>query len=264
MPCCNAFRISQLPGQCHALWMGLKTEIGWTPRRQDGMMMDESMSTGASLLPLLWVLQPGDLVFGLNRLFRIETVLPQPPSRIPRAWSSQVDRTTSWDDSHSGQLGSHSPSFGLPCSVVPRSRSPFPGGASTLGLGFDPVRARSYSRSRGSASGFRSPFYSWHLQWWLVGSALAFLQRVDFAPCLALASRVPTPRLGSSGFLSLASGFDAGGSLGQGWCSARDWQCSPSFVRVNARGFDFPRVYIRDRLLSDSSSTTLSLLLPRP
>jgi hypothetical protein len=43
-------------------------------------------------------------------------------------------------------------------------------------------------------------------------------------------------RLGPSGggSLSLASGFDAASSLGQGWCSVRDWQCSPSFMHINA------------------------------
>jgi len=50
--------------------------------------------------------------------------------------------------------------------------------------------------------------------------------------------------LSSGGSLSLASGFDAGGSLGQGWCSAHDQQRSPSFVRVNARGFDFSGVRV--------------------
>jgi hypothetical protein len=46
--------------------------------------------------------------------------------------------------------------------------------------------------------------------------------------------------LGSHGSLSLASEFDASGSLSQGWCSAHDRQCSPSFVHVNAQGSTSP------------------------
>ena len=59
--------------------------------------------------------------------------------------------------------------------------------------------------------------------------------RVDFAPCLALRPGCQRLGLGSGGSLSLASGFDAGGSLGQGWCSTRDQQFPPpSFMRVDA------------------------------
>src|SRR5260221_1676414 len=46
--------------------------------------------------------------------------------------------------------------------------------------------------------------------------------------------------LGSHGSLSLASEFDASGSLSQGWCSAHDRQRSPSFVHVNAQGSTSP------------------------
>ena len=64
-----------------------------------------------------------------------------------------------------------------------------------------------------------------------------------FAPCLAL--RPGYQRLALSGCcsLSFASGLDASGSLGQGWCSTRDQQ-RPSFVRVNARGFEFLGVLV--------------------
>jgi hypothetical protein len=74
---------------------------------------------------------------------------------------------------------------------------------------------------------------------------LALLRwRLDFVHGLALCPGCQ--RLGLSGgcSLSLARGFDAGGILGQGWCSARDQQRSPSFVHVNAWGFDFPGVRV--------------------
>jgi hypothetical protein len=84
------------------------------------------------------------------------------------------------------------------------------------------------------------------LWWQRLGLAHALVRRrlelllvlsrwcLDFAPGLALCPGCQ--RLGPSGggSLNLASGFDAGGFLGQGWYSARDRQRSPSFVRVNA------------------------------
>jgi len=148
-------RISQLPGQCHALWMGLRTEIGWTPRRRDGTMMDEygcvvaSVAVGTASdwfrcgqvsLFLLRASMPASLSMASTGFFESKTcslsVLP-PGSQGPGP--SQVDRTTSCDGSRGGQLGSHSPSFGSPCGVVPRSRSP--SGNSALACSRSPLPA---------------------------------------------------------------------------------------------------------------------------
>ena len=96
-----------------------------------------------------------------------------------------------------------------------------------------------------------------HPMWRLVHMLVLSWQHLDLAFGYAL--RIGHQRLGLSGggFFSLASGFDAGGPLGQGWCSAHDQQHSPSFVRVNAREFDFPRVHIHDHPLT-SPFTTLA------
>jgi len=76
---------------------------------------------------------------------------------------------------------------------------------------------------------------------------LTILQRrLYFAPSLALCPGCQRLGLSGGGSFSLASGSDAGGPPGQGWCSAHDRQRSPSFVRINARGFKFPRIRVRD------------------
>ena len=54
------------------------------------------------------------------------------------------------------------------------------------------------------------------------------------APVLVLRPGDQCLGLSGNGCHSLVSGFDAGGTLGQGWCSAYDRQHSPSFVRINA------------------------------
>ena len=66
------------------------------------------------------------------------------PPRSPGPGPSQADRTSSCD----GRLGSRSPSFGLPCGVLPRLRSRFRAGASTSSLRFARVRALSCLPSR--------------------------------------------------------------------------------------------------------------------
>jgi hypothetical protein len=80
---------------------------------------------------------------------------------------------------------------------------------------------------------------------WRFVYALAFSwQSLDFARDHIL--RPGHQRLGLSGdsFFSLASEFDASGSLGQGWCSIHDQQRTLSSLRVNARGVVFPRTRI--------------------
>ena len=69
--------------------------------------------------------------------------------------------------------------------------------------------------------------------------------RWPFAPaCLVMRPRLQRLEFRSDGFLSLASRFDAGGALGHGKCSAQDPQRSPSLVRADARGPNFPRVRV--------------------
>ena len=60
------------------------------------------------------------------------------PPRFPGPGPSQVDRTSSCDRARDGRLGSRSPSFGLPCGVLPCLRSRFRAGASTSSLWFAP------------------------------------------------------------------------------------------------------------------------------
>jgi len=72
----------------------------------------------------------------------------------------------------------------------------------------------------GSASSF--PSFSW--------GCLYFAS----APVLVLRPGDQCLGLSGNGCHSLVSGFDAGGTLGQGRCSAYDRQHSPSFVRINA------------------------------
>ena len=71
-------------------------------------------------------------------------------------------------------------------------------------------------------------------------------QHLDFTSVHGLVSCQGYQRLevGSGGFLSLASRFDTSGILSQGWCRACDRQCFPSFVHVDARGLNSPRVHI--------------------
>ena len=110
------------------------------------------------------------------------------------------------------RLGSPSPS---PVNIVSISCSPFRGHALAM-----------RSLFRGGASGLRSPF---------CGSAsgggsctgLPSCSNLDFAPSHALHRGHQCLGLTSGGSLSLASGFDAGGSLGQGRCSTHDRQCFP-------------------------------------
>ena len=139
------------------------------------------------------------------------------------------------------------------------------GGLSPGFKGLGPCRVdRTSSRDgfRDGESGSSSPFFwvalqqrvvdfapalSWRwLRWRLVRALALSWRRLDFTSThgLVLCQGYQRLEVGIDGFLSLASGFDAGAILSQGWCSACDQQCSPSFVCVDARGLDFPRVHL--------------------
>ena len=143
-------------------------------------------------------------VLGLNRVFDLKAssssnLSPGSQGLLPPKWTGRPCTTT-----RGGQPGSCSPSFGLQSSIVLRSHSP----------------------SGSSTSGFR---LWWHLELLLALSqglapatvfALiwASLQRhIDFALGLTFRPGHQRLRLSGGGYLSLAIGFDAGGTLGQGW-----------------------------------------------
>jgi len=161
-----------------------------------------------------WVTLSTVTFVGLDRPFLPDDSFSRrPPSRIPNqqgtlirvALWQRVDIASalfSWQhlkcalvssQSPSGsQIGSCLPSFGLYCGIVQRSCSP----------------------SGGTISSSRLPSH---------GGISTLLPAT---PCAQGTQRVG---LGSHGSLSLASELDASGSLGQGWCSAYDWQrCSVS------------------------------------
>ena len=235
----HAFTII-LPGRFHSLWMGLK-RIPWTtPRPLDasrGKRIGSSMAGaqgdrlarcvvslcrwchlltrfGAARCVLLRVSMPAaSFLSASTGSFQTENVHCQrPPSRSQGLGPCRVDRMSSRDGSRDGESGSSSPLSGLLRNNASPSRLPFRRGGSCVRLAL----------SR---------------------------RRFDFTSAhgLLLCQGYQRLEVGSGGFLSLTSGFDAGGILSQGWCSACDWQRSPSFVRIDARGLDFPRIHVLGR-----------------
>ena len=118
---------------------------------------------------------------------------------LPPKWTGRPRATAC-----GGQPGSCSPSFGLVCSVVLRSHSP--SGSSTLGFRLWRHLELLLALSQGLAPAA------------VFSLIRASLQRcIDFALGLAFRPGHQRLRLSGGGYLSLASGFDAGADLGQGW-----------------------------------------------
>jgi len=111
------------------------------------------------------------------------------------------------------------------------------------------ILARRLSRQPTSASCTRTPFHGGTPTMRSRSRSGVSTARSAF-PCGGVSPlRHGRQRLqfGGGGSFSPACRPDASSSFGQGRCSAHDQQCSPSFVRVNARGFDFPCPLSRPR-----------------
>jgi len=138
---------------------------------------------------------------------------------------------------------------------MPYLCSPF--GGNTLGLRL-PSRAGTLSICLPCSSasvhlpspvdslGFMLALLRQHLRRQLVHMLAFSRQHLNFTFSHALCPGHQHLMLSGSGFFSLASRFDASSSLGQGWCSTHDWQRPPSFVRINAQGFNFSHVRVCD------------------
>lgn len=235
----HAFTII-LPGRCHSLWMGLKRIPRMTPCPLDASRGKQIGPQWQEVRVIDW---PGAWLafcwwyhlltrFGAARCVLLQASMPTasflpastgsfqtenvhcqwPPSGSQGLGPCRVDRMSSRDGSRDGKSGLSSPLSGLLRNNASTSRLPFRGGGSCVRLAL----------SR---------------------------RRFDFTSAhgLVLCQGYQRLEVGSGGFLSLASGFDAGGILSQGWCSACDWQCSPSFVRIDARGLNFTRIHVLGR-----------------
>jgi len=118
---------------------------------------------------------------------------------LPPKWTGRSCTTA-----RGGQPGSCSPSFGLLCSVVLRSHSP--SGSSTSGFRLWRHLELLLALSQGLAPAAAFSLIRASLQ-----------RRIDFVLGLAICPGHQRLRLSGGGYLSLASGFDAGVTLGQGW-----------------------------------------------
>jgi len=262
---CNALLAllpRHLPGRRSTLSMGLKTKSWRTFRWQDGTVMDGNRC----VVDLSWNVLLSDWFFrrpgfsfwratplalalaGLAGPLRLDDLISgQPPSRIPKCQGTLV-WAPSWQRIMLAPvvLRQHldtpsSPRAASPCRqmglrlLLFGCRSCFRDSASVhlaLALFLDDI-STSWLASpcsgialtmrlpcSGSVSSF--PLFSW--------GCLYFAS----APVLVLRPGDQCLGLSGNGCHSLVSGFDAGGTLGQGWCSAYDRQHSPSFVRINA------------------------------
>jgi len=218
------------------------------------------------------------------------------------AASSQADGTSLRDASCGSQSGSSLPSFGLPCSsasrlcwpfvgplrcVAPRSCLPS-GGSASVRSPSPFLHGHSTSRrdlKRDLTSLWCHSCQPIRLAFGLIREALGQLlwptfalgrqrlvhapavsrQPLKFAPCLVLCPGHQRLELSSDDFLSLASGFDAGGTRGQGWCCAHNRQRSPLFVRSEfGRPRARPHLHPRLQSLPPSFRRTTARRIRRP
>jgi len=242
--------------------MGLKTKSWWTFQWQDGTVMDGNrcvvdLSWNVLLSDwffrwpgfLFWQATPLALALaGLASPLRLDDLISgQPPSQIPKCQGTLVwvplwqrimlapvvlqQHLDTPSSPHAAspcrQMGSHLLLF--------RHRSCFRDSALvyfTLALFLDNISTSWLAspcsgialtmRLPCSGSTLSFPLFSW--------GCLYFVS----VPVLVLRPGDQCLRLSGNGCHSLVSGFDTGGTLGQGWCSAYDQQHSPSFVRINA------------------------------
>src|SRR5712691_4743681 len=247
MPCATSLH---LPGRRRAISMGLKTENWWTPRWQDKTMVDGYQvcgfsswycltdSSGGQILVSLWALVPAaSFLLASTGIFdsKICSLSDLPPGSqglVPPKWTGRP-RATALTAASWAHIRPRLCCLAASCRIRARPFAPVP----RLWVWVFPPFGHARTRALVAAPQVWLVDFALALPWqclwrWLVHApafsqrldfrAPAFPQRLDFAPCLALHPGCQRLGLSGSGSLSLASGFDAGGFLGQDGCSACD------------------------------------------